>query len=136
MAIKWLTTSQAVFMQSEGTYVLLGTSDTFRFMQGGNNTVWAAGTNQTLVLNESDTVVDVGRGLNLEPLWTSWSVSVYDFQFDPRAHVTLMYGDTGSLSPDGHGGTLLTITGFGPQEKIDFVGDQHLTAAQIHSAPS
>ena len=98
----------------DDTVLFSGSNDTLTFARGSGDTVIANGTDQTVMLAGTgpDTVVDHGHGLNIAISQVFGQITVEDFQNDPTAKVTLIYA-TGKLSPDGHGGTLLSITGNG-----------------------
>lgn len=110
-----------------------GNGDQLILSRGSGDTITAVGTNQTIGLNQTgpDTIIDHGYGLHLVLSTMVAEMTVKDFQRDPAAHVTIGNGQTGSLSPDGHGGTLLSIT-FGQGASalhigsVDFVGDRHV----------
>ncbi len=86
---------------------IYGHDDVASYWGGGNQTIYDWGVGTTLRFSELDQA----------------QVKVYDFQNDPTGRVVVYNPTVTTLTPDGHGGTMLG--------SIDFVGDSTLTMNQI-----
>ncbi len=118
-----------VQMDSNNTIVFGGTSDRLAFWSPNNDTIYAVGQDQTIGLSRANgtiSIADMAHGLTLDLQTIFGTVNVYGFQNDLTGHIT-----TGAvtLTPDGHGGTLMSgVSGGG---SVDFVCDNHVLLTQI-----
>lgn len=105
--------------------------------------IFIQGKNDSVNLGEptaSFTLTDAGQGTQfLLPFSTPSGVtmSIADFQNDKSGVFTLVdqfaspAATVGALQSDGHGGSLLTLSG--GKMRLDFIGDTTLTAANFHT---
>ncbi len=108
-----------------------GNDDTISFIRGGGDTVTTTGMGQTVVfdISANDKIIDHGWGLNIEIEQSVGAVTIKDF--DPAGKITLgLPTEIATVASDGHGGTMLTATGYGAPASLDFV-DRHVTMSQV-----
>jgi hypothetical protein len=120
--------SNVTFFEINNVSVVFGgAGDTMQLGKSSNDIVTATGSSQTinLLYAGQDTVIDRGHGLTISPNPIFGTMTVQDF--DPAGRV-IVQQQTGTLAPDGHGGTLLTLSGVGV---VDFIGASHIAAGQI-----
>ncbi len=124
--------NEFALQQDHDNFVLFtGNNDRLMFLLPANDTIVTMGNNQTLGLHkagDNTSVMDMSHGLTLDLVATEFGLTkVYGFQNDSTGLIKATAGVT--LTPDGHGGTLLS--GFAGGGSFDFIGDNHLTMAQI-----
>ncbi len=128
--------NEFVLQQDQNNVILFeGYNDVLRFLQPNDETIITVGQNQTLGLSkvgDGNTVLDMGQGLPLDLRAPEFgAVQIFGFGHD-RSGSVLIATPGVTVTPDGHGGTLLSFV-FGGGGTFDFIGDNHLSMAQIHT---
>ncbi len=124
--------SEFTVQQDHDNVILFdGNNDRLGFLLPAEETIITTGRNQTLNLAKTGddvTILDMGQGLTLGLVATEFGATkIYGFGHDQTGHVFAASGVT--IAPDGQDGTLLS--GFSGGGTFDFIGDDHLTMAQI-----
>lgn len=111
----------------------LGDADALNVSRADTTTITAGGTNQSLYVGESNNgiqIADHGTGLQLEFYWT---VATVDLGKDLKSAVHLISAaDIATQTTDGHGGTLLNVSGFGCAT-VDFL---HVAPGHVNVVPA
>jgi hypothetical protein len=136
-----VTSNTTVTDISRQIYDLVGNGTAMTFIGGGGNDVNVMGASEGVSLDNTAgmRVDDSGKGMNLI-LNGSNGVFLSDFQFDKTGSITIRGSDYANaraavshIVSDGNGGSLLSL---GSAGSIDFVGDTHVRASQIHISHS
>ncbi len=100
-----------------------GVNDSLSFSRSAGTSVIAIGTNQFVGAGEGglgDAIYDFGKGLTMDfymldegTTMSAADLKVYGFQNDPtgKVYIETQFGQTATTTPDGHGGTSLTLSG-------------------------
>ena len=114
-----------------------GVGDRISFARGADDIITTMGSHQTVALGFTGpmTIIDHGHGTNIELSQSVATMTIMDFQRDHTGTLTVIGQGPVVLSPDGHGGTNVFSTGavLSPRLLADFVGDDHLSMAQIRT---
>lgn len=111
---------------NDDVFVLAQNDMIFDLLRSSKDITYIYGSNDQASYSDggSQNIFDLGKGTTLSFSNQTGGIQVYDFANDPTGKIVLsVTGAAPSLTPDGHGGTMLG--------NIDFVGDAHLSMAQI-----
>jgi hypothetical protein len=129
------------------TFLLFGSNlhVTVAGLQG--NMTFIIGVNNSLYLNgdgiigsgqsalaRSETIFDFAQGthLRINTLGREMAeVDIQGFQFDRTGSLSVDFGGTPTLIPDGHGGTFARFN----LVTVDFIGDTRVQLSQLHGGP-
>jgi hypothetical protein len=130
-----------VSRESGDTIIFTGSGNTLSLSNFGATDAFCYGTDQLVsvsIQGADNAIYDFGTGTNLlvgEPFYpleviAAAQLTIYDFQRDPTAKVTLLPFASATQTPDGHGGTWLSVGTAGEPASfaaIHFVYDPHVT---------
>lgn len=126
--------TNTAFWISNDKLTFLGNADALNVSRANTTSIAVGGTNQSLYIGESNTgitVTDSGNGLQMEFYWT---VATIDLGKDLTKSAVHLIGpnDVATQTTDGHGGTLLNVSGFGCAT-VDFL---HVAPGHVNVVPA